>query len=86
METLSLVVRAGEVGSRLLGRFASHDRRNVTQHAEQFATHVGGKLCGGFGVRGTEMVAKAVDYKIPVGVVRFDCHPGLGFKSGDEIF
>ena len=44
------------------------------------------ELCGGFGVRGTDMVAKAVDYKIPVGVVRFDCHPGLGFKSGDEIF
>ena len=44
------------------------------------------ELCGGFGVRGTDIVAKAVDYKIPVGVVRFDIHPGLGFKSGDAIF
>lgn len=44
------------------------------------------ELCGGFGMEGTALVNKAVEGRIPVGVVRFDNHPGLGFKSGDEIF
>ncbi|HKI81897.1 MAG TPA: DUF6506 family protein, partial [Pseudodesulfovibrio sp.] len=34
------------------------------------------ELCGGFGSAGTARVADAVD--VPVGVVRFDIHPGLG--------
>ena len=44
------------------------------------------ELCGGFGNRGTARVAEAVAGKAAVGVVRFDGHPGLGGKSGDEIF
>jgi len=44
------------------------------------------ELCGGFGNRGTAMICEAVDYKIPVGVVRFDIHPGLGNASGDQLF
>ncbi|MGB5984879.1 MAG: DUF6506 family protein [Desulfobacterales bacterium] len=44
------------------------------------------ELCGGFGNRGTAMICDAVDYKIPVGVVRFDIHPGLGNASGDQLF
>lgn len=44
------------------------------------------ELCGGFGNTGVTKVAEAVEHKIPVGVVRFDIHPGLGNKSGDEIF
>lgn len=44
------------------------------------------ELCGGFGHRGTAMVSEAVKGKAVVGVVRFDSHPGLGNKSGDEIF
>jgi hypothetical protein len=44
------------------------------------------ELCGGFGIEGTAMVKKAVGDKAVVGVVRFDNHPGLGFKSGDEMF
>jgi len=44
------------------------------------------ELCAGFGVIGTAEVKKAVGDKAVVGVVRFDNHPGLGFKSGDEIF
>lgn len=44
------------------------------------------ELCGGFGHRGTAMVSEAVKGKAVVGVVRFDVHPGLGNKSGDEIF
>lgn len=44
------------------------------------------ELCGGFGHKGTSMVSEAVKGKAIVGVVRFDHHPGLGNKSGDEIF
>ena len=44
------------------------------------------ELCGGFGHIGTAQVAEAVGGKAAVGVVRFDCHPGLEFKSGDDIF
>ncbi len=44
------------------------------------------ELCAGFGIEGTAAVKKAVDGKAVVGVVRFDNHPGLEFKSGDEIF
>ena len=44
------------------------------------------ELCGGFGNKGTAMVTQAVEGKIPVGVVRFDIHPGLGGKSGDSVF
>jgi hypothetical protein len=44
------------------------------------------ELCGGFGHVGTAQVVEAVGDKAAVGVVRFDNHPGLEFKSGDEIF
>jgi len=44
------------------------------------------ELCGGFGNIGTARIAKAVAGKAAVGVVRFDGHPGLGGKSGDELF
>lgn len=44
------------------------------------------ELCGGFGIEGTAAVKKAVEGKAAIGVVRFDNHPGLEFKSGDEIF
>ncbi|MBE9472854.1 MAG: hypothetical protein IMY75_12185 [Chloroflexi bacterium] len=44
------------------------------------------ELCGGCGHTGTAQVAEAVGGKVAVGVVRFDNHPGLEFKSGDGIF
>lgn len=44
------------------------------------------ELCGGFGIEGVAAVKQAVNNTIPVGVVRFDNHPGLGFKSGDDLF
>ena len=44
------------------------------------------ELCGGFGIDGVALVKNAVAGKAVVGVVRFDNHPGLGFKSGDDIF
>ncbi len=42
------------------------------------------ELCAGFGHKGAAMIAAAVD--VPVGVVRFDVHPGLGNVSGDKAF
>jgi len=44
------------------------------------------ELCGGFGNEGTARMVKAVQGKAVVGAVRFDCHPGLGGKSGDALF
>jgi hypothetical protein len=44
------------------------------------------ELCGGFGHVGAAQVTEAVGDKAAVGVVRFDNHPGLDFKSGDELF
>ena len=44
------------------------------------------ELCGGFGIRGTYLVEQAVNGKARVGAVRFDLHPGLDNKSGDELF
>ncbi|RQW83669.1 MAG: hypothetical protein EHM79_15575 [Geobacter sp.] len=44
------------------------------------------ELCAGFGHEGVAIVKKAVGNKAAVGAVRFDNHPGLEFKSGDEIF
>lgn len=44
------------------------------------------ELCGGFGNLGTALIAEAVGDAAAVGVVRFDCHPGLGNQSGDTLF
>ncbi|MGB9784699.1 MAG: DUF6506 family protein [Fervidicoccaceae archaeon] len=44
------------------------------------------ELCGGFGNRGAALVSEAVAGKARVGVVRFDLHPALGGRSGDELF
>ena len=44
------------------------------------------ELCAGFGMEGTARIKRAVGGKAAVGAVRFDSHPGLGGKSGDDIF
>ena len=44
------------------------------------------ELCGGFGNIGAGIVAESLKGKAAVGVVRFDGHPGLEGKSGDELF
>jgi hypothetical protein len=44
------------------------------------------ELCDGFGQIGVGKVAAAVGERAFVGEVRFDRHPGLGYKSGDELF
>jgi hypothetical protein len=45
---------------------------------------VGIELCAGFANIGVAMVAEAVK-GIPVGVVRFDNHPLLDNKTGDQL-
>lgn len=44
------------------------------------------ELCGGFGHEGVAAVKKAAQQRAVVGVVRFDIHPGLAGKSGDDVF
>lgn len=44
------------------------------------------ELCGGFGHSGTARIAEVAKGLAAVGVVRFDCHPGLDGKSGDTLF
>jgi hypothetical protein len=41
------------------------------------------ELCAGFGNLGVAKVASAVK-GVPVGVVKFDIHPLMGCKSGDQ--
>lgn len=52
--------------------------------ADQGVTAI--ELCAGFGNEGTALVTKAVRGKAIVGSVKFDFHPILGNKSGDELF
>ena len=44
------------------------------------------ELCAGFGNEGIARVQRAVGPDVAVGAVKFDFHPGLGFKSGDALF
>jgi len=44
------------------------------------------ELRGGFGHQGAARIAKAVNGKAKIGVVRFDCHPALSGNSGDDIY
>ncbi len=44
------------------------------------------ELCAGFGSEGVARIQKSVGPNIVVGSVRFDLHPMLGFRSGDQIF
>ena len=44
------------------------------------------ELCSAFGPKGTAIVVDAISDKVPVGVIRFDKHPGVGQESGDSKF
>lgn len=43
------------------------------------------ELCAGFGHKGVARMVEAAKGRMQVGVVRFDNHPLLGFRSGDSI-
>ena len=67
---------------------AVQDRESATRVARELVEHgiQAIELCGGFGHLGAAEVVRAIEGKIPVGVVRFDGHPGIGGKSGDAVF
>ena len=44
------------------------------------------ELCAGFGTEGVARIKQAAGPGVVVGAVRFDHHPGLGDRSGDELF
>ena len=44
------------------------------------------ELCSAFGPKGTAVVIDAIEDRVPVGVIRFDKHPGVGQESGDKKF
>lgn len=80
------VVATGEVDLHVVGvaNYEQADRVAAQLVESDAVTAI--ELCGGFGVAGTARVQAAVGEGIPVGVVRFDVHPGLGNVSGDTVF
>ena len=44
------------------------------------------ELCAGFGDEGIARMKKAAGPDVLIGAVKFDLHPALGHKSGDEFF
>lgn len=74
-------------GVRLTTIGVSSYEQGAAAAAEMAAAGCGAiELCGGFGIRGTYLVEQAVEGKARVGTVRFDIHPGLDNRSGDEVF
>jgi hypothetical protein len=63
------------------------DYQQATQVAQELSNQgvTAIELCGAFGHGGVAKIAQAVGDKASVGAVRFDCHPALGFKSGDTM-
>lgn len=57
--------------------------RLARQLVDEGATMI--ELCGGVGHAGVARIAQAVP-EIRVGVVRFDTHPAMECKSGDDFF
>ena len=79
------VVETGTVKLHVIG-VGNYDEActEAVKLKEMGATAI--ELCAGFGNEGVSMVSKAVGSKVAVGAVKFDFHPALGFKSGDEFF
>jgi hypothetical protein len=79
------IVKTPEVHLTVVGVKSYEEAERIAKElVDQGITSI--ELCGGFGSIGTAAVSKAVQHKANVGAVRFDIHPGLGFKSGDEFF
>lgn len=74
-EALDLIV----VGVKDYDQAAQIARELVDQGVEAI------ELCGGFGNLGLARVAQAAGNRAFVGAVRFDIHPLLGYKSGDDL-
>jgi len=78
IETESLIVVS--VGAKNYEEAAQVAKEYVDQGA------VAIELCSAFGPKGTALVTDAIEDRVPVGVVRFDRHPGVGRESGDKKF
>lgn len=79
------VVTTGEVDLHVVGVRDYAQAESVTR--DLVDRGVGAiELCGGFGTEGTARIQRTAGPGVPVGVVRFDIHPGLGNASGDTIF
>ncbi len=78
------IMNVGENGEMILVGVGSYDQ--AVAEAAKLAEEgiVALELCGGFGTIGHAKVTEAVAGKCPVGVIRFDNHPGYGGMSGDE--
>lgn len=77
------IMDVGENGEMILVGVGSYD--SAVEEAAKLAEEgvVALELCGGFGTIGHAKVTEAVAGKCPVGVIRFDNHPGYNGLSGD---
>ncbi len=79
------VVRTPEVELTTIGA-SSYEQAEKAVNALRDQGIQAIELCGGFGAAGTARMAAAAGSRVAVGAVRFDIHPGLGGKSGDQVF
>jgi hypothetical protein len=77
-----------DMGSALMIMVGVRDYKMACEEAVKLAAEgaVLVELCGGFGTIGHAQVTEAVYGKVPVGVVRFDNHPGYAGDTGDNKF
>ncbi|MFC2024282.1 DUF6506 family protein [Chloroflexota bacterium] len=75
-----------DLGSSVLTSIGVKDYEQAVNIAKDLVKEgaIAFELCGGFGNIGTARVAEAVP-GVPVGVVKFDIHPLLEAKSGDQV-
>ena len=79
------VVPTGSVNLNVVGcRNYDEAEAAARQLAAEGVTAI--ELCAGFGNEGIARIQRAVGPLGAVGAVKFDFHPGLGFKSGDQVF
>lgn len=79
------VVPTGSVNLNVVGcRNYDEAEAAARQLAAEGVTAI--ELCAGFGNEGIARIQRAVGPQVAVGAVKFDFHPGLGFKSGDQVF
>lgn len=78
------VMSTGETGELILIGVGSYEQaeKEAGKLAEEGIVSL--ELCGGFGVLGHGRLVKAVKGAYPIGIVRFDNHPGYDGLSGDE--
>ena len=78
------MMEVGEDGEMILVGVGSYEEaaRQAAALAKEGVVAI--ELCGGFGDKGVVIVKDAVKGACPVGVIRFDNHPGYDGLSGDD--